>query len=80
LDYVVLKPDLDVCQARAANRPEGKIEDYAPYHDFYPLFDAYPRHVSSDDNVDARSMAARIKEELDMGVFRVSGDGLPPQE
>ncbi|RUL66018.1 adenylyl-sulfate kinase [Dyella dinghuensis] len=80
LDYVVLKPDLDVCEARAANRAEGKIENYAPYHDFYALFDAHPRHVLSSDNVDARSMATRIKEELDMGAFRVPSDGLPSQE
>lgn len=76
LDYVVLKPDLEVCEARAATRAEGRIEDYTQYRDFYALFDAHPRHVLNDDNVDARSMATRIKEELDMGAFRVAEDGL----
>jgi len=76
LDYVVLKPDLAVCEERAALRPEGKIEDYTAYRDFYALFDAHPRHVLSEDHIDAKRMAVRIKEELDMGAFRVPLDGL----
>jgi adenylylsulfate kinase-like enzyme len=75
LDYVVLKPDLDVCEARAAARAEGKIDDYTAYREFYALFDLHPRYVLSDE-LDPPSMAARIKDELDMGAFRVPEDGL----
>lgn len=80
LEYIVLKPDLDVCEARVATRAEGKIEDYTQYRAFYALFDTHPRHILSDDDLDARSMAKRIKEELDMGAFRVPEDGLESQE
>jgi hypothetical protein len=34
----------------------------------------------SDDNVHARSMAMRIKEELDMGAFCIAKDGLESKE
>lgn len=79
LDYVVLKPDLAVCEEHAALRAEGKIEDYTPYRDFYALFEAHPRHVLSEDHLDAKSIVMRIKEELGMGAFRVSPDGLEAQ-
>src|ERR1700733_2748760 len=38
LDYVLLKPSLAVCEARATGRKEGTIVDYAPYRDFYSMF------------------------------------------
>jgi hypothetical protein len=44
------------------------------------MFNAHPRHILSNDNVDARSMATRVKEERDMGALRVPDDGLSSQE
>jgi hypothetical protein len=42
-----------VCEARAAGRAEGKIADYAPYREFYALFDGVERYTICDDEADA---------------------------
>jgi hypothetical protein len=49
---------------------------------FNPLRCSTPIRATSlsNDNVDARSMATRIKKERDMGAFRVSEDELSSQE
>lgn len=72
LDYVVLRPSLAACEARAAGRSEGKIADYAAYREFYLLFDGAERYTIRDDEVDAACLAARIREGLNAGKFRVS--------
>jgi predicted kinase len=72
LDYVVLRPSEGVCAARAAARTEGKITDYAPYSELYATFDPEPRHLIEDDASDAKAVAARIREGLDAGLFRLS--------
>lgn len=71
-DYIVLRPSEPVCAARAAGRAEGIITDYAPYHDLYADFDQVGRrHLVCDDNSDAAAMAARIREGLTEGKFRL---------
>jgi chloramphenicol 3-O-phosphotransferase len=72
LDYVVLRPSEKVCAVRAAARTEGKITDYAPYSELYATFEAEPRHLIEDDASDAKALAARIREGLDAGLFRLS--------
>jgi Mg-chelatase subunit ChlI len=72
LDFVVLRPSVAVCEARAAGRAEGKIADYAPYREFYALFDGAERYTISDDEADAAALAARIRERLSAGKFRVA--------
>ena len=72
LDYVVLRPSQTVCAARAAARTEGKITDYGPYRDLYSLFDEAERYTIKDDAADASVVAARIRDGLDAGTFRVS--------
>lgn len=72
MDYVVVLPSLDVCEARAAARPEGRIEDYARYRDFYSMFGAVPIHVVSDGMADASITAKLIQEGLTAGKFAVA--------
>lgn len=71
LDYVVLRPSLAACEARAAGRSEGKIADYAAYREFYLLFDGAERYTICDDTADATLLATRIREGLTAGKFRV---------
>ncbi len=73
LDYVVIRPSESLCAARAASRSEGTIPDYTPYHDFYLDFEAAAASASiSDDHSDAATLAARIREGLAVGAFRIS--------
>jgi len=67
---VVLKPTLEVCAARAANRAEGVIADYAPYRELYEMFDAEARHVIQNDDAPAADVAAAIREGLTADRFR----------
>ena len=71
LAYVVLRPSETVCVARAAARPQGAITDYAPYRDLYASFDEAAHCTIKDDASDAAVVAARIREGLDGGKFRV---------
>lgn len=70
LDFVVLRPSLAVCEARAAGRSEGKIADYTAYREFYLLFDGAERYTICDDRADAMLLAMRIREGLTAGKFR----------
>jgi hypothetical protein len=72
VDYIVLRPSQTVCAARAADRPEGKIADYAEYSDFYSTFDGAEPHTISDDESDAATVAQRIRDGLKQGIFRLS--------
>jgi hypothetical protein len=73
LDFVVLRPDETVCAARAAARDEGRITDYAPYHDLYASFEGAGRYIIRDEGSDASDVAASIRQGLDAGTFRVEG-------
>jgi hypothetical protein len=71
LDYVVLRPGKAVCATRAATRAEGVIEDYTPYNDLYASFDEAAPYTIRDDVGDAVAVAARVREGLDAGRFRI---------
>ncbi len=71
LDYVVLRPSEAVCAARAAARTAGAIADYTPYHDLYVDFDAAERYTIQDDARSAAVVAARIRDGLNAGRFRL---------
>jgi chloramphenicol 3-O-phosphotransferase len=71
LDFVIVRPSLEVCERRAASRPEGAIADYGAYRDFYSMFEGSPLHEICDDEADAGSMALRIRGGLDEGKFRL---------
>jgi Chloramphenicol phosphotransferase-like protein len=70
LDYVLLRPSLAVCAARARDRQHGKITKYD--RGFYALFDAADHHTIADDDADAASMAQQIRAGLAANRFRVS--------
>ncbi|MGH9737153.1 MAG: AAA family ATPase [Candidatus Acidiferrales bacterium] len=71
LDYVVLRPSQTVCEERAASRAEGRITDYTPYRSFYSLFEAAARYAVCEDEAEAAIVAARIRDGLSAGTFRV---------
>jgi len=72
VDFVVLRPAEKVCASRAAARAEGAIADYGPYRDLYSDFDEAAPYTICDDEGEAAVVAARIRKELDKGVFRIS--------
>ena len=74
LEYILIRPSFAVCAARAAERAEGAIADYAMYRDFYALFEeeeATP-YTLCDDEADAPALARRIYEDLEAGIFHVA--------
>jgi chloramphenicol 3-O-phosphotransferase len=71
LDFVIVRPSMTVCEQRSAERPEGKIADYGVYREFYAMFEGLPEHEINDDHADAGSIAQRIREGLDAGIFRL---------
>ncbi len=71
VDYVVLRPSEEVCAARAAARPAGRIADYGPYRELYASFDEAQQYVVQDDDSAAVTVATGIREGLDAGRFRL---------
>jgi len=67
--YVVLRPSLDACARRAAERDEGRIVDYAPYRELYDLFEAPERHVIRNDDLAPDDAARIIREGMASGRF-----------
>jgi chloramphenicol 3-O-phosphotransferase len=72
VDYVVIRPSETICADRAAQRAEGTVPNYAPYHDLYTSFDEAERYTISYDRAEAPAIAAQIKEGLQAGKFRIS--------
>jgi chloramphenicol 3-O-phosphotransferase len=72
IDYVVLRPSLAECARRVATRAEGKILDYAPYREFYALFEVAERYTIADDTADPKALAARIHQAVHDGTYRVA--------
>jgi chloramphenicol 3-O-phosphotransferase len=71
LDYVVLRPPLEICETRARDRAEGRIAKYD--RGFYALFSADARHVVAPDNGESpRAIAEIIFQDLKAGRFRVA--------
>jgi len=68
LAFIVLRPPIAVCAARAAARKSGKIKQYDAA--FYAMFDCEARHVIAEDT-DARATAARIMAGVAAGEFLV---------
>jgi chloramphenicol 3-O-phosphotransferase len=71
LDFVVLRPPLEICEARARDRAEGKIAKYD--QGFYALFSADARHVvAPGDGESPRAIAEIVFQDLRAGRFRVA--------
>jgi chloramphenicol 3-O-phosphotransferase len=71
LDFVSLRPSIELCARRAAERSAGKIADYGPYRSFYGLFENAGTSVIGDDEATAETLAARLRDGLLAGEFRV---------
>jgi chloramphenicol 3-O-phosphotransferase len=71
LNFVIVRPSLETCEERAAARPEGTISNYETYRGFYAMFEGSSKHEISDDEADAPSIARRIRDGLDRGIFRL---------
>lgn len=69
--YVVLRPTEAICAARAATRAEGKIDDYAKYHELYTSFDEVQRNIIADDTSDAATIAEYVIDGVEEGVFLI---------
>jgi len=70
IHFVVLRPSLDACMARAAAREEGRITAYGPYRELYDLFDAPDRHIVRNDDLAPADAARIIHEGVASGRFR----------
>jgi chloramphenicol 3-O-phosphotransferase len=66
LDYVVLRPPLEICEARARARVEGQIAKYD--RGFYALFAADARHVVAPENDESPEAIAKV-------IFKALGEG-----
>ncbi len=71
-DFVLLRPSLQVCVARASSRKIGAITDHARLKNFYALFEDGSIEPICDDNADPASLAQQIAEGLKQGRFRVA--------
>lgn len=74
IHFVVLKPALAVCTARAAERVEGRIDDYEPYAALYDLFQVPERHVLANDELAPAAAAAEIAAGVRAGRFRYAAE------
>jgi hypothetical protein len=72
LNYIVLRPSLAVCEARAAIRAQGRIFEYTGHRDFYALSEDSRSYALSGDEADACIVAKRIYEGLKAGKFAVA--------
>jgi chloramphenicol 3-O-phosphotransferase len=70
LNYIVLRPPLEICAARARDRAEGKITKYD--RGFYAMFAAEERYMVSDESESPKAIAEMIFKGLKEGRFRVA--------
>jgi chloramphenicol 3-O-phosphotransferase len=73
LDFVMLRPPMATCAARAASRPEGRITRYDS--GFYDLFEADARHMLADVDSAPKATAETILAGAAAGRFRVESAG-----
>ena len=70
LNYVVVRPSIDICAARAANRERGAIEYNERFIKFYESFGELQQYIVEENEADTKTIAERIKRGLDVGLFR----------
>ena len=72
LDFVSIRPTIELCARRAAERQAGKVADYSPYRTLYTLFENAETSEISDDEATAGILAERLRKGLASGLFRIS--------
>ncbi len=71
LNYVVVRPSMEICAQRAATRVHGVIPEYLePHIKLYESFDELQQFIIEENEADAKAIAERIKRGLDVGLFR----------
>lgn len=77
LHYIVLRPPLEICAARARDRADGKITKYD--RGFYAMFAADARHMVAPENDESpKAIAEVIFKGLKEGRFRVAPVAIAP--
>jgi len=71
LHYIVLRPKEDVCARRAANRVDGSIGDYVPFHDLYIDFDEADQYTIKGELEQPEAIAKYILQAIDDARFQV---------
>lgn len=71
LHYIILRPSLEVCKRRAADRPEGTITDYTTFLKLYDIFEEHLENTVSDDEANAVVLADRILQGIREGKFLI---------
>jgi len=72
VNYIVLRPSEKVCSSRAAERPDGKINNYEKFLDLYADFNGVEKFTIHNDEIDPSVVAGFIREGVDSGIFRLS--------
>ncbi|WP_421932948.1 AAA family ATPase [Phenylobacterium sp.] len=74
LDFVVLIPDRATAAARARDRTDDPVADYAPYAALYDQFAAEDvRHRLDSGRLTPPALAERVREGIEAGRFRLAG-------
>jgi gluconate kinase len=71
IDFVLLRPSLEVCVERAGSRKKGAITDFERLKNFYARFEEGDVEPICDDDADPAALAQQIAEGLNEGRFRV---------
>jgi hypothetical protein len=71
MDYIIIKPDINICAGRAAERLEGTVKNYSRYKEFYDDFNGLEANTIHNDTADASVVAGWIRQGLDEGAFRI---------
>jgi chloramphenicol 3-O-phosphotransferase len=71
LNYVVVRPSMEICAQRAATRQHGAIPEYLEQHvRLYESFNEVEQYIIDENEASAKAIAQRIKRGLDVGLFR----------
>lgn len=72
LNYVVVRPSVEICASRAAARLHGAITEYHDRHiKLYESFNDMQQYIIDENDAGAKAIAERIKRGLDVGLFRL---------
>ncbi len=70
LNYVVLRPSMEICASRSASREIGKITYDERFLKFYESFGELQQYIVEENEAGATAIVERIKRGLDVGLFR----------
>lgn len=72
LNYVILRPSMEICASRAATHQHGAIHEYEErYIKLYESFNDMQQYIIEENDADVKTIAERIKRGLEVGLFRL---------